>query len=236
MKKECPVKASSAKKRRLWLWIPLALAAGFAALLAALDLIVVLTARPYILTPAQAAARKADCILVLGAGVHEGGRPSAMLQDRLDCGVGLYRAGASGKLLMSGDHGRKEYDEVNAMKAYALKAGVPSYDVFMDHAGFSTYESMCRAKAVFKADSIAIVTQEYHLYRAVYDARALGLDAYGVSATRMVYSVQPLYDVREVFARAKDFLYVLFRIDPTYLGDAIPVSGNGDLTNDKPFN
>ena len=117
-----------------------------------------------ILTQEEAAALGADCILVLGAGVHPDGTPSNMLEDRLLRGIELYDAGASQKLLMSGDHGRKNYDEVNVMKQFAVARGVPSEDVFMDHAGFSTYESMYRARDVFQADKVIIVTQRYHLW------------------------------------------------------------------------
>lgn len=174
----------------------------------------------------------ADCILVLGCGVRADGEPSLMLRDRLDMGIALYKAGAAPKLLMSGDHSRTDYDEVNAMKDYAIAAGVPSEDIFMDHAGFSTYESMYRAKDVFCAETVIIVSQEYHLYRAVYDARALGLDAWGVPAEDVNYLGQFVRDIREILARNKDFFYCLIQPEPTFLGEAIPVSGNGNLTND----
>ena len=179
--------------------------------------------------------RDFDCILVLGAGVWgdvESARPSHMLEDRLKVGIELYKMGASNKIIMSGDHGRKDYDEVNVMKDYAIENGVESKDVFMDHAGFSTYESMYRAKEIFTAKKILIVTQKYHLYRAIYDARALGLDAYGVSANLRGYGGQAYYDFREVFARDKDFLYCIFKPKPTYLGETISVFGDGDVTND----
>ncbi len=175
---------------------------------------------------------KFDCILVLGAGVWSGGRPSHMLADRLDVAIDAYKNGAAPKLLMSGDHGRKEYDEVNVMKDYAINAGVPSEDVFMDHAGFSTYESIYRARDVFLAKRVLIVTQEYHLYRALYVARSLGLEAEGLSADLRTYRGQLRYDLREVLARCKDFAMCILKPLPTYLGEAIPVSGSGDLTND----
>ena len=177
-----------------------------------------------------------DCILVLGCQVRSDGTPSHMLEDRLRRGVALYEAGAAPKLLMSGDHGTKYYNEVDAMKRYALEAGVPSDDVFMDHAGFSTYESMSRAIRVFEADKIIIVTQEYHLYRALYVARALGIEAYGVAADYRSYSGQLNRDIREVLARIKDFGMAIFKPDPTYLGEAIPISGNGEQTHDDKSN
>lgn len=189
------------------------------------------SAKPYLLTAAEAAALDADCILVLGCGVRPNGEPSLMLRDRLETGLALYELGAAPKLLMSGDHSRKDYDEVNAMKDFAMEAGVPSQDVFMDHAGFSTYESMYRARDIFQAERIIIVSQQYHLYRAVYDARALGLDAYGVAAEDIAYWGQAVRDLREILARNKDVLWCLLQPEPTFLGESIPVSGNGDLSN-----
>lgn len=186
-----------------------------------------------ILTAEQAAdLTDVDCILVLGCGVKADGTPSLMLADRLERGVELYELNVAPKLLMSGDHGREGYDEVNAMKQYAMDAGVPSSDVFMDHAGFSTYESMYRAKEIFQAQKVVIVSQEYHLYRAIYIAQALGLDAYGVAADGEDYAGQWQRDAREVLARVKDFFTSIWKPEPTYLGEAIPVSGDGDVTND----
>jgi vancomycin permeability regulator SanA len=173
-----------------------------------------------------------DCILILGAGVW-GDRPTHMLEDRLDFGIALYEMGASNRLLMSGDHGQKGYDEVNVMKDYAVNEGVISSDVFMDHAGFSTYESLYRARDIFEAKKVIIVTQEYHLYRALYVADKLGLEAYGVASNPREYIGQSAREIREVLARVKDFLYVIIKPEPTYLGDSIPVSGNGDVTNDN---
>ena len=174
-----------------------------------------------------------DCIIVLGCQVHSDGSPSHMLEDRLKRGVALYDLGAAPKILMSGDHGTEAYDEVDAMKRYAVNAGVPSSDVFMDHAGFSTYETVYRAKEIFGADKVIIVTQEYHLYRALYIAEQLGIKAYGVSADYRQYSGQFSRDVREVLARVKDFGMGIFQPEPTYLGEAIPISGNGDMTHDE---
>ena len=178
---------------------------------------------------------QADCILVLGAGVREDGSVSDMLKDRLDYGIALYKAGAAPKILMSGDHGQEHYDEVNTMKQYAIKQGVPSEDIFMDHAGFSTYESMYRAKEIFGAGRIVAVTQKYHMYRALYIAKQLGLSAEGVSSAPRQYRGQSMREARELLARAKDFFVCMVKPAPKYLGDAIPISGNGDVTNDKMF-
>ena len=174
-----------------------------------------------------------DCILILGCLVKDNGMPSDMLTDRLERGIALYKQGTAPKILMSGDHGRADYDEVNAMKRVAVDAGVPSSDVFMDHAGFSTYESVYRAKEVFGADKIIIVTQEYHLYRALFIAESLGVEAYGVNADLRTYRGQTARDVREILARCKDFFNTLFKFEPTYLGEPISIGGNGDLTNDE---
>ncbi len=174
-----------------------------------------------------------DCILVLGCLVKDGGEPSHMLEDRLRRGVELYKAGAAPKLLMSGDHGQKDYNEVEAMRQYAIEQGVPSEDIFMDHAGFSTYDSCFRAKEIFTAEKIIIVTQEYHLYRALYVAEELGMEAYGVASDYRTYYNQSMRDIRELFARTKDFLYALLRPDPVYLGELIPIDGDGNVTNDK---
>ena len=197
------------------------------------DSIVKLSAGDQILSPEDAAKlENVDCILVLGCLVKDDGRPSDMLQDRLRRGVELYELGAAPKLLMSGDHGRVEYDEVAAMKQYAVDAGIASENVFMDHAGFSTYESIYRAKEIFQAKKILIVTQEYHLYRALYIANRLGVEAYGVSSDYHTYVGQSMRNFREMLARVKDWGTCIIQPEPTYLGDAIPIFGDGNLTND----
>ena len=195
------------------------------------DIIVVSSAKDRIITADEAAElENTDCVLVLGAGVRDG-NPTPMLRDRLITGISLYKSGAAPKIIMSGDHGREDYDEVNVMKSYAVENGVPDGDVFMDHAGFSTYDSVYRAKAVFEADSIIIVTQKYHLYRALYIAERLGVNAVGVSADLDDYSGQLKRDLREIAARDKDFFSCLFKPEPKYLGEKIPVSGDGNITD-----
>ena len=191
------------------------------------------TTAPLLLSSEEAAElAQVDCIIVLGCQVKADGTPSHMLQDRLERGIELYKLGAAPKLIMSGDHGQTEYNEVGTMKQYAIDAGVPSEDIFMDHAGFSTYETVYRAKEIFDAEKVLIVTQEYHLYRALYIAESLGLDAHGVASDYRTYSGQAARDFRELLARCKDFLTSIFQPEPTYLGKTIPVSGNGDITND----
>lgn len=173
-----------------------------------------------------------DCIIVLGAGIW-GDKPSPMLEDRLLEGINLYENNVSNKILMSGDHGREEYDEVNIMKNYAIEKGIPSENIFMDHAGFSTYESIYRAKEIFEAKKVVIVTQKYHLYRALYIANKLEIEAYGVNSDPRQYVGSTYRELREILARDKDFIKCIFKPEPTYLGESIPVSGNGDITNDN---
>ncbi len=217
-------------KKRL-LIIAAALAALAAGTVLVPGIIVVSSAKDRIITADEAAElENTDCVLVLGAGVRDGS-PTPMLRDRLITGISLYESGAAPKIIMSGDHGREDYDEVNVMKSYAVENGVPDGDVFMDHAGFSTYDSVYRAKAVFEADSIIIVTQKYHLYRALYIAERLGVNAVGVSADLDDYSGQLKRDLREIAARDKDFFSCLFKPEPKYLGEKIPVSGDGNITD-----
>ena len=186
-----------------------------------------------IITPEDVTELKdVDCIIVLGCQVKDNGNPSDMLADRLTRGIELYKQGAAPKIIMSGDHGQKEYDEVNTMKQVAIDADVPSNDIFMDHAGFSTYESVYRAKEIFEADKIIIVSQEYHLYRALYIAKQLGIEAYGVNSDYHTYWGQSNREAREILARCKDFVKTIFKPEPTYLGETIPVSGDGNITND----
>ena len=178
---------------------------------------------------------KIDCAIILGAGIW-GDKPSPMLEDRLLEGIKLYKDGIVDKILATGDHGQNGYDEVSVMKKYIMEQGVPSEDIFMDHAGFSTYESMYRAKAVFDVENAIVVTQEYHLYRAIYIANQLGLNVLGAPSDQREYAGQAYRDIREVLARNKDVLQCILKIKPTYLGEVISVFGNGNLTNDDKFN
>jgi SanA protein len=186
-----------------------------------------------IISSIEAVNLKADCIFVLGAGVRADGTPSPMLKDRLLEGIALYDMGASDRLLMSGDNTKKGYDEVNTMKQYAIDHGVPSEHIFMDHAGISTYDSIYRAKEIFQAEKIIIVSQKYHLYRALYISDSLGVDAYGVSADPVIYAGQEFREIREIVARTKDFVKCIIKPPASILGEAIPVSGDGNVTNDK---
>lgn len=175
-----------------------------------------------------------DTALVLGARVYSNGQPCPMLQDRLDVGIMVYNTKYTNRILLSGDHGRKEYDEVNGMKEYVENQNIPTNTIFLDHAGFNTYESIYRAKEIFGVEKVVIVTQEYHLYRAVYIARKLGIEAYGIHSDLRTYPGIVYYNQREFLARIKDFIYVnILHPKPTYLGEEIPITGDGGLTHDK---
>jgi vancomycin permeability regulator SanA len=221
--------ASLRRKRILFILVTIALV--LASLPFAISAYVCASVSDRILSLDDAAKLHSDAILVLGARVHDNGKPSGILKDRLITGIAAYKLGASDRLLMSGDHGTEDYDEVNTMKNYALEQGVPSEAIFMDHAGFSTYESLYRARDVFEVKSVVIVTQRYHLYRALYVAERMGLNAVGVASDLGDYSGMPYFTAREILARCKDFCYTIFMPPPTYLGEEIPITANGNLTN-----
>lgn len=222
-------------KKPLWLKIlnrAVCIAITGALIIALINIYVISFSKSRILTMDQAAElQDIDCILVLGCGIIDN-RPGLMLKDRLDKGIELYNQNSAPKLLMSGDHGQNGHDEVSVMKRYAINKGVSSSDIFMDHAGFSTYESMYRAKEIFRAQKVIIVTQRYHMHRAIYIAQALGLEAYGVAAEDITYYGQTLRDIREILARTKDFFTSAIKPEPTFLGNPISLEGDGNITND----
>lgn len=190
--------------------------------------------RGHALVAPASRVRPAQAALVLGALVFPDGRPSEMLADRLATALDLYRSGKVKKILVSGDHGRADYDEVNAMRRYLEAQGVPAEDIFMDHAGFDTYNSLYRARDVFEVRRVIIVTQAFHLPRALYIARGLGVEAQGVSADRHVYPREAYYEVREMGARLKAWAMVAVRANPVFLGPVIAIDGDGRRTHDLP--
>ena len=171
-----------------------------------------------------------DCALVLGAGVRDDGSPSDVLRDRLDEALDLYRAGRVAKIIVSGDHRTPRYDEPNAMRAYLEANGVPAPAIFMDHAGLDTYSSMWRARHVFGASRIVVVTQQFHLARAVWCARSLGMQAVGSAADRHVYRGIAWLQMREVVSRTKAFVDVTVRRAPHHAGPAVDLGGDGRVT------
>lgn len=175
---------------------------------------------------------KAQVGLILGAKVYSDGRLSHMMQDRADTAIELYKNGKVEKLLMSGDHGTVGYDEVNTVKEYLLNKGVRAEDLFLDHAGFDTYDSVYRARDVFRVKSMTIVTQRFHLPRAVYLARALGVEANGMVADKRQYLGMFWNESREIVARSKAFLDIITGAKPKFLGEEIPIDGDSRLSWD----
>jgi SanA protein len=172
-------------------------------------------------------------VLVLGSQTH-GKTLSPVLQDRVDASISLMENKKGKKLLLSGDHGKLYYDEVNAMRLYVLAnaPGIQEEDIFMDHAGFSTWDSMNRARDVFEVKDLIIVTQQFHISRAVCMARSLGLDAVGYGINQDRFSGRSLWNwrSREYLARVKAFYSIVLKPKPRYLGDKIPISGDGRAT------
>jgi SanA protein len=221
-------------KRRPVLWTIVAvivlLILALLVVVLATSLVITSSAGSHIVKSAQDAP-KAKVAIILGALVYTDGTPSPMLGDRLATGVALYKAGKVQKLLLSGDHGQTTYDEVNAMRKYCLAQGVLDQDIFMDHAGFDTYETMYRARDVFKVTDCLVVTQGFHLPRAVYIARTLGLDATGVVADLQPYANEWRFSLREWPARVKAYFQLhVTHPKPRYLGPVIPIEGDGRAT------
>mgnify|MGYP004453499419 CR=1 FL=1 len=207
--------------------------AAFAAFVALTNLVVIGTTQDDIVSEEDAAAREPDAILVLGASVFADGTPSGILQDRLNETARLYFAGAASRIIVSGDGRQTSYNEPAAMKDYLIGIGVPSEAIFCDRAGYSTYDSTYRARYIFGCKTLVVVTQSYHLTRAVYSARGLGIDAIGVASDGGPYAKQNYYDVREIGARSKDFVYTLIKKRSAILGEPVSLEQSGDVTNDQ---
>lgn len=189
-------------------------------------------ARPYVVAPEQ--VDHAQVGIVLGAMVYgKSGRLSPVLEDRVDAAISLYKAGKVERLLMSGDHGQSNYDEVNAMRRYARDRGVPDDRIFTDHAGFNTYDTMVRARKVFMVDNAVVITNGFHLDRSVFLARSAGIKAQGVVADQRAYADSNYNDSREYLARCKAVLNVyLLRPNPAFLGPEIPITGSAKASHD----
>lgn len=171
-----------------------------------------------------------DAVVVLGCKAYAEG-PSLMLKKRLDKTIELYNK-VNNKIILTGDHGTKEYDEVNVMKNYVLENKIPRQDVFLDHAGFNTYDSLYRVKEVFNARKIVVITQKYHLYRALYIAKHLGIEAYGIIADDIPYKgIMIKNEIREILSRDKNFFKVILKPKSKYLGDKINLDGDANITN-----
>ena len=172
-----------------------------------------------------------DAILVLGCKVNPDGTPSMMLTNRVEKGIELYEKTGI-KILLSGDHDTKGYDEVNTMKDM-VKDNIPKEDIFLDHAGLSTYDSIYRAKNIYGINKMIIVTQKYHLYRALYIASKLGIEAYGIEADYIPYPfINIKNEIREVLARDKEFFKLIFKPKSKYMGEPIDIHSSGEITFD----
>jgi SanA protein len=204
-------------------------------LLAASPLVVLAVANAVVLLGARgeaaasvAAVPHAQAALVLGAQVKPDGTPSAMLADRIAAAAELYRAGKVDKLLLSGDHHRWDYDEVGTMRRALLAQGIPAEDVFTDHAGFDTWDSAQRARQVFGVRSVVVVTQRFHMARALFAAHRAGLQASGFPADRRGYGhVTTRLRVREALARVKVVADAVTGADARFGGPAVPIDGDG---------
>ncbi len=168
-----------------------------------------------------------QCIIVLGAGIKTADEPSDMLKDRLDTAIMLYKAGVAKKILLTGDNGTVQHNEIHVMLLYMRRAGIPDEVLFCDHAGFSTYDSMYRAQSIFCVKRAVVVTQSYHLYRALYIAEGLGIDVQGAASDQCSYTGWFYRDAREVVARIKDIGKVAVRAKPLLGGSKIPITGSG---------
>lgn len=173
-------------------------------------------------------------VIVLGAGVRNG-HPSPIFQERLQTGEALISNGKSHKMLITGDHGHKKYDEVNTALQFLKKEHSDTDFIFLDHAGFSTYESMYRARDVFQVKDAIVVTQPFHIHRSVYIARQLGLDAVGcqtISSYKFSKASLIKWHLREMLARVKTFILIKTNASPTYLGEPIPITRSGKETQE----
>lgn len=217
-------------RKGLWLGVGALILVALAAVLA--NLWVCRLARRFIVPAGE--VKRAQTAIVLGAYVYgTPGRLSPVLQDRVDAAIALFEAGLVDTLLMSGDHGQDDYDEVNWMRIYAEQKGVPTSKIFLDHAGFNTYDTMVRARRVFQVESAVVVTNRFHLDRAVFLARSQGIQVQGVVADKRGYEDAAYNEQREFAARCKAVLNVyLLRPDPAFLGQPVPITGDASASHD----
>lgn len=169
----------------------------------------------------------AQAVIIPGAAILANRDLSPVFRDRVNTALQLYSSGKVSKILVSGDNSTVEHNEVNPVRNYLLERGVPGEDIFLDHAGFDTYSTMYRAREIFRVESAIIATQEFHLPRAIFLARNLGMTAYGLKADNDSYSLRPRNYVREFFAKEKAALDIMTNRRPKYLGEQIPITGDG---------
>lgn len=187
------------------------------------NLVIYAESRPYLYNDAENVP-SAQAALIPGAPVFPDGTPAPVFADRVDAAIELYRAGKAPKILVSGDNGSLGHNEVDPVRDYLLAADIPDEDIFLDHAGFDTYSTMYRARDIFGVSSVIIASQSFHLPRAIFIARRLGIEAYGVNTD--VGRILPSNYIREVFANEKAILDLTLHRKPKYLGDTIPITGD----------
>jgi SanA protein len=163
--------------------------------------------------------------IVFGAGLQRDGSPSPVLRDRVETAVKLYFAGKVEKVLMSGDNRFIDYNEPGAMRAYAIKLGMPEKDIVLDYAGRRTYDTCFRAKNIFGVNEAILVTQNYHLPRALFTCNELGLISSGVPADQQSYSrySRLMWNIRELPASLKAIWDVWILHPIVVLGDPEPI-------------
>lgn len=174
---------------------------------------------------------KTKVAIIFGAGI-KGDKPSRYLKDRLDAGIALYKNNKVDKILLSGDNGRDEHDELTVMKLYCQKNGVDTTKIYIDYAGFDSYSTMYRAKHIFKVDTAILVSQKYHLNRCVYIGDKLGVKSYGYSANRGVYPGYKYYSFREKLSITKSVFDIIRNRKPKYLGEAVDINGQSNYTKE----
>jgi SanA protein len=188
--------------------------------------IIILTRTIFLLKASSQTFSKEDApgrrvAIVFGAEVKRDGTPSAVLRDRIETAVTLYKTGKVEKLLMSGDNRFVDYNEPESMRQYALTLGIPDADIILDYAGRRTYDTCYRAKEIFRVNSALLVTQGFHLPRALFLCKAFGMDALGVKAENYYYlkRLRFYWNVRELLASIQS-------VGDVYLWKPLPVLGN----------
>ncbi|MDF2475175.1 MAG: hypothetical protein K0S24_658 [Sphingobacterium sp.] len=174
---------------------------------------------------------KTKVVIIFGAGIS-GDQPSRYLKDRLDAGILLYKSNKVDKILLSGDNGRNEYDELTVMKLYCQKNGVDTTKIYIDYAGFDSYSTMYRAKHIFKVDTAILVSQKYHLNRCIYLGDQLGIESSGYSADRGIYPGYNYYSFREKLSVTKSVLDIIRNRKPIYLGKPVDINGKSNYTKE----
>lgn len=175
---------------------------------------------------------KTKVAIIFGAGIN-GDKPSRYLKDRLDAGIALYKSNKVDKILLSGDNGKDEHDELTVMKLYCYENGVDTTKIYLDYAGFDSFSTMYRAKHIFKVDTAILVTQKYHLNRCIYIGDQLGVKSYGFSANKGRYLGYKYYSFREKLSITKSVFDIVRNRKPKYLGKTIDINGANNYTKDQ---